>query len=150
MFKKVGIFLMVAMMLSSVALAFDNCPADDWENKQESKQEERKVLQFDKEVVKKIMMEENSYSSREADDEIFILGELNAKLQPVLDAYIADRTMSDAFEVEGLTTKMVIDKYGENFWQGLLSMNGFIKDPERAKRTRNDLTPVSVHSLGEK
>lgn len=108
------------------------------------------MLQFDKYAVKKIMMEENNYSSREADDEIYFLGGYDSQLQPLLDAYIADRTISNAFDVEGLTIKMVMDKFGHNFWQGLLSMQGFIKDPERAQRTRNNLTPVRYHSLGEK
>lgn len=121
---------------------------DDGENKQESKREERRVLKFDKELVKQIMIEECGYPSRAAADEVFFLGDIDAELQPVIDAYIADRTISDAFSVEGLTTQMIMDKYGVNFWMGLLFMNGFIKDPDRAKRTRNDLTPIRHQSLG--
>lgn len=107
------------------------------------------MLKFNKEVVKKIMMKENGYSNEKADNEVDSLGELDARLQPVLDEYIENRIISADFAVEGLTTKMIMDKYEFNFWLGLNFMEGYIKYPEKAKRTRKDLTPIRYHSLAK-
>lgn len=129
MLKKIGVSLLAAMILSSVALACDYSSIDDDDflcefslvddggNKQVSKQEERKMLKFDKEVVKKILMEDGylagsifdkvDYDKIETDESgtrkfierppvgpaLFSLSISDSRLQPILDAYVANRTI---------------------------------------------------------
>jgi uncharacterized protein with ParB-like and HNH nuclease domain len=145
MLKKIGVSLLGAMMLSSVALACDHSSIDDEDflcdfllvddgaNKQVSKQEERKVIKFDKEVVKKVMIDDGSYKEESFESEINALSQTDIRLQSVLDVYIADRTISDSFNIEGLTTKIVMEKWHCKFWDALSLMDTYIDNHERAK-----------------
>jgi len=144
MFKKVGISLMAALMLSSVAFAGDFAPADDGENKQECKQEERKVLFFDKEVVKRIMMEDKRYTEIWVDRAIPNLANCDASLQNVLDSYIVDRTIDSDFNVEGVTMRKIMNSWNCGFFQALSYMNLYIKKPELAKKTLTIEIPFDI------
>jgi len=134
MFKKVGISLMAALMLSSVAFAGDFTPADDGDNKQECKQEERKMITFDKDVVKKILMEDNGYSDFDASIMINAVSEFDSKLQPILDSYVANRSLYADFNVEGVTIEIVMDKLGCDFWNALTDLDFYLRNPDDAKR----------------
>ena len=69
------------------------------------------MIVFDEAVVKKILLEEGYSDEGEID---MIFNELNiidASLQRVLDAYLADRTIVDEFKVEGLTINIIMSKF---------------------------------------
>ena len=136
MFRKIGVSLLAALMLSSVAFAFDSSPAGTEKNQQENKKEERKVLKFDKEVVKKIMIQENGYSALEASVMTSGLRQLDAKLQPILDSYLANRSLYTDFNIDGITIKDVMEWYGCGFWDGISLMDYYVHKPELAKDVR--------------
>lgn len=91
------------------------------------------MLQFDKEIVKKIMMEENEYSDAKADRMMAYFSEYDSKLQPVLDCYIANRSFYPNFNVEGVTLEIVIDKSGCNFWNAISDLNFYLGRPGDAR-----------------
>ena len=119
-----------------MALACDFSLVDDGTNKQEikkeNKKEERKVLKFDKEVVKKIMVEEG-YSVLMARTTIARLSELDAKLQPILDSYVSDRSLYTDFTIEDANIKTVMDWAGCDFWNGITMMQLYLEKPESTK-----------------
>lgn len=91
------------------------------------------MIVFDEAVVKKILLEEGYSDEGEID---MIFNELNiidASLQRVLDAYLADRTIVDEFKVEGLTINIIMSKFKCDFWKALGFMNTSITNHQLAK-----------------
>jgi hypothetical protein len=146
MFKKVGVSLLAAMMLSSVALACDYSSIDDedflWDfslvddggNKQVSKQEGLKVIKFDKQFIKEFIMKEEKCSEWEANLIVnAVLPKMSNKLQPVLDAYLADRTVDSTFHVKEVTMPIIMKGYQCGFWPALTYMDMFIQRQDNAE-----------------
>jgi hypothetical protein len=117
-------------MLTSVAVAC-RLPMRDIKI-QEDVKEEKPMLTFDKTVVRKMLLEDG-YEEKDLEIKENRLKKINIKLQPVLDAYLVDRTISADFNVEGLTMKIIMEKYSCNFWNAIGFMDSYIDDPEGAK-----------------
>lgn len=116
----------------------DNQKTEKEENK---KKEVKKVITFDKAVVRKMLIEDGYSDEGEIERTFNDLTRTDASLQKVLDAYLADRIIVDDFEVEGLTLKIIMDKFRSDFWDGLSLMNIYINDHELAKGVYN-MPPV--------
>jgi hypothetical protein len=101
-------------------------------NAPEKAKEEKQMLTFDKEVVRKMLLEDG-YEEKDVEIKLAALAKTDARLQPVLDAYLVDRTISPDFNVNGLTMKIIMEKYSCNFWNAIDSMEYYLKHPERAK-----------------
>ncbi len=135
MFKKTGVILLLAVyMLNSVPVVCESAPAGNEQKiKDNTKEKEAKaVLTFDKEVVRKMLLEDG-YEENDITIKLNRFNKINKKLQPVLDAYLVDRTISSDFNVEGLTMKIIMEKYSCNFWSALGYMDSYSDDPEGAK-----------------
>ncbi len=90
------------------------------------------MITIDKAAVKEILVEEG-YSDEGDIDMIFNeLSIIDASLQGVLDAYLADRTVIDEFKVEGLTISIIMHKFSCDFWKALGFMNTAITNPQLA------------------
>ncbi len=95
------------------------------------------MIVFDEDTVKKILLEEGYSDEGEID---MIFNELNiidSRLQRVLDAYLADRTIVDEFKVEGLTMHIIMEKFKCDFWKALGFMNTSISNHQLAKELYN-------------
>lgn len=91
----------------------------------------KKTIQFDKHFVKILLIKEEKCLLREADELVnLVLPQMHAELQPVVDEYLADRTINSSFNVKGVTMSKVMEGYGCDFWSALIEMNGFIDHPE--------------------
>jgi hypothetical protein len=90
------------------------------------------VLHFDRAVVKKVMIEDGRNKYGESDSMMDAFGKYDARLQPVLDAYLANRSLSDDFQVEGVNMRMIKDKFFVTFWEALVTMNSLFNDREGA------------------
>ncbi|WP_371367076.1 hypothetical protein SRRS_11840 [Sporomusa rhizae] len=136
MLKKTGVILLLAVyLLNSVPVVCESAPTDNEKKIQDNAKakEAKAVLTFDKEVVRKMLLEDG-YKENEIKIELNRFSKINQKLQLVLNAYLIDRTISSDFNVEGLTMKIIMEKYSCNFWNALSFMDSYIDDPERAKR----------------
>lgn len=91
------------------------------------------MIIFDKAIIKEILIEEGYSDDGEIDMIFSELNIINASLQNVLDAYVADRTILDEFEVEGVTVNMIMDKFRCDFWNALGFMSTSIDNPQLAK-----------------
>lgn len=123
------LLLWISCLLPTAAFA-SNLPMDA--KIDEPIKEEKKMLSFDSELVRKMLLEDG-YKEKDLEIKENRLKKINLKLQPVLDAYLADRTISDDFNVEGLTMKIIMEKYSCNFWNAIGFMDAYIDDPEGAK-----------------
>lgn len=103
------------------------------------------MLLFDKDLVKKIMMSEGGYSSEAADAEVIGLSKVDGSLQPVLDAYLGDRKVTDDFSFEGITVPMIMEKKGCNFWYALTGMQIFMEHPEMAQELSGRVRLVRIY-----
>ena len=101
-------------------------------NAPEKVKEEKPMLTFDKEVVRKMLLEDG-YEEKDVEIKQNRLRKINVKLQPVLDSYLVNRTISPDFNVNGLTMKIIMEKYSCNFWNAIGFMDSFLDDPEGAK-----------------
>ncbi|SFL96023.1 hypothetical protein [Pelosinus propionicus] len=91
------------------------------------------MIVFNEATIKKILLNEGYSDEGEID---MIFNELNiidASLQIVLDAYLADRTILDKFKVEGLTMHIIMTKFKCDFWKALGFMNTSISNHHLAK-----------------
>ncbi|WP_371367102.1 hypothetical protein SRRS_11990 [Sporomusa rhizae] len=135
MFKNTGIILLLAVyMLNSVPVVCESAPTDNEQKIQDNAKEKetKAVLTFDKEVVRKMLLEDG-YEEDDITIKLNRFNKISKKLQPVLDVYLVDRTISSNFNVEGLTMKIIMEKYSCNFWSALGFMDSYIDDPEGAK-----------------
>jgi len=133
MVRKSGISLFLAIyILTFMFAACGSSLACGEKNAQKNTKEGKAVLIFDKEVVKKMLIEDG-YKEKDVEIEIISLSKTDARLQTVLDTYLFDRTISSDFNVEGLTMKIVMEKFGCNFWSALDFMETYLDDPKGAK-----------------
>jgi hypothetical protein len=131
MIRKICILLVLAIcILPSIGVACE-LPMRDIKIKEDVK-EEKPMLTFDKEVVRKMLLEDG-YKEKDVEIEENRFSKINAKLQPVLDAYLVNRTISPDFNVNGLTMKIIMEKYSCNFWNAIGFMDSYLDDPEGAK-----------------
>lgn len=101
------------------------------EQKKHENKEEKKVVHFDKAVVKQFLMNKEHYSEWDADYVIAIeLPVIDANLQPLLDAYLTDQTIDSNVNVQGITMEIIMKKYQCDFWRALIHMTDFILHPE--------------------
>ncbi|QKG83378.1 hypothetical protein GXN76_02090 [Kroppenstedtia pulmonis] len=91
------------------------------------------MLKYDAEKVKEILIHEEGYSETMAETFSETLVNLHEDLQPALDQWLEDRTISEEITVEGVTLKMIMEKDRENFIGALTAMSVFIKNPDSAK-----------------
>ncbi|MRG29440.1 hypothetical protein [Laceyella tengchongensis] len=86
---------------------------------------------FDKQKLKTILMEEEQISDHEADIIIERLEKVNhPQLQKCLDQWMENRTVSDEFNIDGVTIKMIMEKKKRLFCSALLTMDVFIDNPQ--------------------
>lgn len=104
---------------------------EDQVNNTNETEGEKKVLQFDKEVVLKVMLEDGW--SDWAYVQVNSMSKYDARLQPVLDAYLADRSISADFNVEGVTIPLLMEKMHVDFWNALSRIDIYLHNPELAK-----------------
>jgi len=90
------------------------------------------VILFDRERVRKIMLEDG-YKERQVAESVASMRCLNQKLQPLIDAYLKDKSLADHYQIEGLTIAMIMEKFQCDFWVGLQFLDDFVEDPERAE-----------------
>ncbi|QKG83384.1 hypothetical protein GXN76_02120 [Kroppenstedtia pulmonis] len=105
------------------------------------------MLKYDAEKVKEILIHEG-YSERMAQSDAETLVNLHEDLQPALDQWLKDRTISEEITMEGVTLKMIMEKRRTNFIGALASMSYFIKNPGSARRFKN--RPIIVRRLFRK
>jgi hypothetical protein len=101
------------------------------------KKEKKKVLHFDKKVVEKALIADGNSACM--DNSIKAMEKYDAILQPVLDAYLKDKSLSDDFNIEGVTIRMIEKKYGESFWGSLRELNRLAQNREEAKKFNPDI-----------
>lgn len=133
MWKKV-----VAGTVLSVGVWAGGAAASDLDMAQANQQqttgvkENKKVVTYDKDTVKRVMMEDGM-SEEWAEERLNALMILDARLQGVLDTYVENRTISDEVSVEGLTVKMMMFKDGSNFWDALIGLDYYLDKPDLAR-----------------
>lgn len=133
MIRKICLLLVLAIhMLTFAAMACESHHATVGKNAPEKAKEEKQMLTFDKEVVRKMLLKDG-YKEKDVEVEIAALAKTDARLQPVLNAYLLNRTISPDFNVNGLTMKIVMEKYSCNFWNAIDFMETYLDDPEGAK-----------------
>lgn len=64
------------------------------------------MLTFDKELVRNILIQELGFPEDKAERGITLLSELHEELQPLLDQWLLDRTISD-HKINGVSLDMV-------------------------------------------
>lgn len=101
--------------------------------KEEKTQEGKQVITFDRAAVKKMLIEDGYSDEGEMDRTLNELSLIDAGLQGILDAYLADRTIVDDFQVEGLTIPIIMHKFECDFWNALGFMNTSTHNRELAK-----------------
>jgi hypothetical protein len=100
--------------------------------------QKRKTVNFDKAAVKEFLMTKEHWSESNANWETSVaLPVIDARLQPVLDAYLADKTIDSNFNVQGVTIKFVMDRCNINFWRALQHMDDYLMHPEHLKGVTN-------------
>lgn len=90
------------------------------------------MVSFDRATVRRIMLEEG-YQETQVDDSVTSVSHLDRKLQPLIDAYVKNKSITEKFAIEGLTVTMIMEKFDCDFWVGLEFLDDFIDDPERAE-----------------
>jgi hypothetical protein len=92
------------------------------------------MLQFDSDQLKEILMKELGHSELEAKFTIKVLMNLDSRLQPVLDQWLRDRTISESFNYEGVTIRYVMKTLNFGFIKALAYMDRLVGRPEKAKK----------------
>ncbi|QKG83380.1 hypothetical protein GXN76_02100 [Kroppenstedtia pulmonis] len=100
------------------------------------------MLKYDREKVKSILIHEEGYSETMAETFSETLVNLHEDLQPALDQWLKDRTISEEITVEGVTLKMIMEKRRDSFRGALTTMSVFIEKPELARRFKNRPTII--------
>lgn len=96
------------------------------------------MLIFDKELVRNILMQELGYQEDKTERGIHLLSELHEDLQPLLDQWIEDRSISDQ-KINGVTLDMVYKYFEANdIIVALIDMNNFAKHPGYAEQFLED------------
>jgi hypothetical protein len=80
-------------------------------------------------------MEELGYKEDSADRSVELMRSLNEQLQPNLDQWMEDRTYSD-HPINGVTLERVFKDcaFVDDFIDAMIRMDGFAKNPRRAKK----------------
>lgn len=113
------------------------CNNKETEKEENTKQEVKKVITFDKAAIRKVLIEEGYSDEGEIERTFNELSIIDVSLQKVLDTYLADRTIVDDFQVEGLTVKIIMYKFRCDFWNALGFMNTSINNHQLAKDLYN-------------
>lgn len=90
------------------------------------------MVSFDREAVRRLMLEDG-YQETQVDDSVTSVSHLDQKLQPLIDAYVKNKSITKKFAIEGLTVMMIMEKFDCDFWVGLEFLDDFIDDPEQAE-----------------
>lgn len=90
------------------------------------------MVSIDRAAVRRIMLEDG-YKEVLVDDSVTSISHLDQKLQPLIDAYVKNKSITEKFAIEGLTITMIMEKFDCDFWVGLEFLDDFIDDPERAE-----------------
>jgi len=86
------------------------------------------MLQFDKEKMKGILIEDLEYKDWAADITVEALGNLDESLQSVLDVWIETRTVTE-FSFDGLSLRAIMEKDRCSFVTALIHMSTFMHEP---------------------
>lgn len=96
------------------------------------------MLIFDKELVRNILMQELGYQEDKTERKITTLSGHHEDLQPLLDQWIQDRSISD-HTINGVSLNMVYKYFEVNdFFSALIHMNSFAKHPGYAEQFLED------------
>lgn len=86
------------------------------------------MLHFDEEKLKRIFMDELKYLEQRAEHAVKTLKTLDEKMQPILDQWIKDRTLSD-HAVNGVTIGMVLKDFNViDIFVAFIYLNDFACD----------------------
>lgn len=140
--KAIVSFFLAIHILTQVAQGCGKNTVHTEQSQSDSRKDEANVVHFDSAVVRRMMLEDGYANDKDLEISINSLKKIDKKLQPLIDAYIKDRTISDAFTVEGLTVAMIMKKYDSSFWSALESLDNFIDNPEGAKLLKE--SPYSI------
>lgn len=86
------------------------------------------MAHFNKEVVERILIEELDFDSLLVAIAIEALTNMDERLQPVLDAWIEDRTVTN-YTFEGISIKEIMEKEKSGFLSALSTMNTCLRKP---------------------
>ncbi len=86
------------------------------------------MAHFDKKVVERILIEEFDFNSLLVAIAIEALTNTDDRLQPILDAWIEDRTITN-YTFEGLSMKEIMEKEKCGFLRALSTMNTCLSKP---------------------
>ena len=137
--------LVTATLLAlSVSVGCAGASDKDAEPMKSKQVEAREMLKVDENRLRQVLREDLGaymkfpYSAdEEADAAVIYIQKYDARLQPVLDAYLRDRSGQD-IEINGVSIKKIIVKHWEdgklNFWGALRWMNSYVKDPNGGKK----------------
>ncbi len=95
-------------------------------------------LRFDKVLAKKQMLADRP-TRTDVDALIWALTRADAKLQKVVDDYLAKGEITDDFNWEGMTIPIIMAWQGNTFWDALFSMDVYIENPGSARVDRENL-----------
>jgi len=91
------------------------------------------MLKCDKQVLKKILIEELNRDEEIANNIVANIESYNEKLQKTITTWMINRTILDDIEIEGVTLNYIMKKQDISFIDALSKMNWFIDEPEEAK-----------------
>jgi hypothetical protein len=112
----------------------DHCLNYPEDLKETKERKQKQWLKFDRDVVKWILIQENHYDKETADRAAYDLSECDSFVQPVLDAYLKDRTIVTDFNINGLTMQHIMELWDCDFWCALDKMGKlYYENPEKLK-----------------
>lgn len=124
MFKKLGISLLVATyMIGSVGMVYAKPAVTTIDIKKQEEQGVMELVKINRVEIKKFLMEENGYDEYRAELMSDTVMRLEVKFQPLIDTYVKDKTFDENFAVDGVTLKIVMEKWDYDFWEGLEELN---------------------------
>ncbi|TCS93669.1 hypothetical protein [Hazenella coriacea] len=92
------------------------------------------MLKFNKEEVRKILLEELRFPKDRMERSITAISKLDSQLQPLLDQWLKDRKISH-FTINGVSLDYVYKYFeADDFIDALITMEMFAKSDHLAKR----------------
>ncbi|TCS94817.1 hypothetical protein [Hazenella coriacea] len=92
------------------------------------------MLKFNKDEVRKILIEEEGLVEDVTERSIDLLLKFNDSLQPLLDQWLKDRTISDQ-KINGVSLDMMYKYYkAKDFIEALICIDAFAENEGVAKR----------------
>lgn len=91
------------------------------------------MLIYDKNNLKRILIEREGYNELEANSEVKYLKNLNSNLQETFDNWLNKGEIGN-FSVGKVTIHTIMEKSRVNFLSALTSMSVFIDEPKEAKK----------------